>query len=242
MAKAKDAAPKRDPSHVHHRILPARGSLHDFPSATIALSDLAQQFIDLVTEERTATDRFLRMQAGENYEAAGNAVLAAQEATRQLAETICATPVQSIDNLIEKAIVNREYCPRWKDGTRIDAGIRDLDLASATTLALGALSLAGLTDTPTRPSNPPATNASADRQARRRGEDPTYQWRLDKAEYELIKIDALGKLIWCLADGFKDAEKEALQYISNRLMDHHGSLRATLYDSAEELAKAGHFQ
>jgi len=212
------------------------------------ISDLARQFLDLAAEERAAADQVLaiKFRDGQDaYDVATKASLKAQTATRRLAKVICEQPIRDMSNVIEKALVAREYCPRWKDGTAIDLTLSGLDLIASGNVVLGVLSLAGLDDVPVRrqtnwlaPDTIP-DDAIAERQARRRGEDPDDRWRFDQAEYEVIKIDALSKLIWKLADSFEDSEQETLQYISNRLSDHVTDLQTTLFADARELAKKG---
>jgi hypothetical protein len=206
------------------------------------LSALARQFLDLAAEERAAVDRVLTIKVYEGREAsdiASQNALKAQAETRRVAEQISTMPNRDLSTVIEKAIVAREYCNRWKDGTAIDLTSPDLDLVAATRAVSGILSLAGLDDVPVRRSSTALESEFRERRFRRRGEDPDNHWRIDKAENELIKIDALAKLIWKLADAFNDEEQETIQYVSNRLADHHDDLQTILDGDAYELAKKG---
>ncbi|MGD9806458.1 MAG: hypothetical protein AB7E81_24100 [Hyphomicrobiaceae bacterium] len=212
------------------------------PAPTIELSDLARQFLDLAAEERTANDRLNTIKVHEGREAfdfAARKALQAQAATRRLAESISTMPNRDLSTVIEKALVAREYGNRWKDGTAIDLTLSDLDLAAGARAVSGILALAGLDDVPVRKSGAALENDTLDRRARRRGEDPSNEWRINQAEYAVIKIDALAKLIWKLADAFTDEEQETIQYIANRLADHHDDLRTALYGDARTLAAKG---
>jgi len=220
------------------------------PAPTIELSDLARQFLDLAAEERTANDRALTIKACEGkdaYDKATQAAMKAQSATRGIAEQIIKAPVRDLSNLVEKALVAREYCPRWKDGTPIDLALSDLDLTASVRTALDVLSLVGHDDVPIRHDNRLFSRAvlqdmADERRARRRGEGPDDHWRITESEYELIKIKALKDVLWVLADGVDSLDTSttsALQYVANRLEEHCEALQTTLFGDARELARKG---
>ena len=213
------------------------------------LSDLARQFLDLVAEERAAIEKRDSIRGYEGkaaYDAAKVSAAKAREAAATLANSIMEKPTCQLSDVIEKAIVAREYCARWPDGTIIDLTQPDLDLTAAARTVQSALSLVGLGHDPVVPSAARKSGFDhaqlAQRIAQRRGDDPDDDWRISEAEDELIKLEALKDVVWILADGVDcshTSTESALQYVANRMDDHCSALRTVLYGDARELAKKG---
>jgi hypothetical protein len=219
------------------------------PATSLELSDLARQFLDLATEERAAVEKRDSIKGCEGkavYDAAVVSAAKAREAAATLAKSIIEKPTCQQSDIIEKAIVAREYCARWPDGTIIDLTQPDLDLTAAARTVQSVLSLAGLGHDPIVP---PGTRKSgfdhaqiAQRIAQRRGDDPDDHCRITASEDELIKIEALKDVVWILADGVDSLDTSttsALQYVANRLQEHCEALRTTLFGDARELTRKG---